>query len=59
MNTRKINYKMIKTLTPYCSKCDEKLSGNNSEILLYECSCGVWRWDNEKKEWYIEKLKQK
>ena len=52
---REINYKTIKTLIPYCSECGKKLIGDNSKISPYRCSCGVWRWDNKKKEWYIKK----
>lgn len=36
-------YKRVKILAPHCPKCGERLSGNNSFVLPYECSCGEWQ----------------
>lgn len=36
-------YKRIKVAKPHCPKCGELLSGNNSMISPWECSCGIWR----------------
>lgn len=37
-----ILYKRIKTLQPHCGDCGERLSGNGSIVLPYQCSCGIW-----------------
>ena len=51
---REIVYKRVKTLAEHCNVCGERLSGNNSQILPYECKCGTWEYDWEKAEFYIE-----
>jgi len=35
-------YKRIKKLCPHCPICKEELSGNNSIMNPWNCSCGVW-----------------
>ena len=35
-------YKKIKVVKEHCPKCGEELSGNNSFVSPWECSCGVW-----------------
>lgn len=32
---------------PHCNVCGERLSGNNSKLLPYWCSCGVWEGEFE------------
>jgi hypothetical protein len=36
-------YKKVKCIKEFCPSCGEQLFGNNSIILPWECSCGVWR----------------
>jgi ribosomal protein S27AE len=35
-------YKKIKMLMPHCPQCGEVLSGDNSGISPWRCSCGEW-----------------
>lgn len=35
-------YKKINILMPHCPKCKEQLGGNNSMVLPWECTCGMW-----------------
>lgn len=42
-------YKRVKELKPHCPDCKEKLSGNNSIIQPYRCSCGEWHVDLTKR----------
>jgi hypothetical protein len=37
-------HKRVKTFVPYCPKCKELLSGNNSVVSPYICKCGRWQW---------------
>lgn len=39
----KIIYKQVKQSVPHCGECGERLSGNNSGIMPYWCSCGMWK----------------
>lgn len=41
----KPEYKKVKTLQPHCPECGEMLSGNNSLVLPWKCSCGTWKSD--------------
>ncbi len=36
-------YKLVKDRKPHCPICKEMLSGNNSMLLPYKCSCGTWK----------------
>ena len=36
-------YKPVTELQPHCPNCKERLTGNNSIALPYQCSCGVWK----------------
>jgi len=38
----KPEYKKVSELKPHCPNCKERLEGNNSTIMPYQCSCGVW-----------------
>jgi len=42
-------WKKIPLLHPHCPICGEPLSGNNSVISPYKCSCGEWesKWNIE------------
>ena len=42
MKNRQPIYKQVKRVKAHCPVCGGMLSGNNSIILPYECSCGVW-----------------
>lgn len=37
-------YKQVKTVAEFCPTCKERLSGNNSVVLPWECRCGVWEF---------------
>ena len=39
------DYKRVKILMPHCPKCKEQLSGNNSIITPWKCSCGTWKME--------------
>lgn len=41
---RQIVYKRVGMAMPHCSVCKEQLSGNNSKIMPYRCSCGEWEY---------------
>ena len=45
LEPREPKWKQVKTLVPHCPVCEEQLRGNNSGLMPYECSCGVWRSD--------------
>jgi hypothetical protein len=36
-------YKKVKCIKEFCPKCGGQLSGNNSYVSTWRCSCGVWR----------------
>ena len=40
-------YKKVKIteFKPQCPKCKEMLQGENSMVLPYQCSCGIWEQD--------------
>lgn len=44
----RLHYKTQKVLSPFCDTCGEFMSGNNSEISPYTCSCGQWKASWEK-----------
>lgn len=57
-------WKMVKQRKPHCPVCGEQLFGDNSAMMPYKCSCGVWQssWDKPgyaiiQPEAYIKKLK--
>lgn len=37
--------KRIKVLKEHCPICKEQLTGNNSTIDPWKCSCGMWRYN--------------
>lgn len=39
----KVKWKQVKTLKAHCGECGQRLSGNNSINLPYECKCGTWK----------------
>lgn len=39
---RKIEWKQVKELFPFCPVCGERLQGINSSVSPYSCSCGEW-----------------
>lgn len=47
MDNIRPEYKLVKELKPFCPICKERLSGENSIILPYKCSCGIWKQDYE------------
>ena len=36
---------------PWCEKCKKEIKGDGSVISPYECDCGKWEWDEEKKNY--------
>ena len=42
LKARRVVYKRVKMMMPHCPECKEQLTGNNSSILPYTCSCGEW-----------------
>ncbi len=42
MNKLRPEYKIVKQREPHCPLCKERLSGNNSIVMPYKCSCGTW-----------------
>lgn len=49
------DYKQVKVLKPFCPICKEQLQGDGTSWNPYKCSCGTWKFDQEKKEFIIEK----
>ncbi|QGH73348.1 MAG: zinc-ribbon protein [Siphoviridae sp. cttb18] len=45
LDPRQPVYKRVKMLMPHCPVCKEQLSGNNSMVSPYRCSCGEWESD--------------
>jgi len=43
LKPRRVVYKRVKMPMPFCPVCDLMLSGNNSIISPYRCSCGEWQ----------------
>ena len=36
-------YKRVKAIAEFCPECKERLSGNNSYYMPWECRCGIWK----------------
>ena len=36
-------YKKVKVIKEHCPTCKEQLMGNNSMVLPWQCSCGIWK----------------
>ena len=51
---RKMIYRRIKILKPFCNVCDKQIHGNGSLNDPYFCDCGEWKYDTEKFNWYIK-----
>lgn len=41
--SRQVVYKRVKMQMPHCPICGEQLTGNNSIVNPYRCSCGIWK----------------
>ena len=60
LNLRKPIWKQVKSFAPFCPVCSERLSGNNSDVLPYTCSCGEWEYvwtGKDERSFIIKKLK--
>lgn len=56
----KPQYKQVKVIKPHCTICGERLKGNGSIILPYNCLCGVWEWKHRDSDMELElELKKK
>ena len=40
----KLIYKKIYVAVEHCADCGDRLSGNNSIVSPFRCSCGEWEW---------------
>ena len=45
LEPRNVIYRKVSKLMPHCPICKEELRGNNSGLLPFECSCGIWESD--------------
>lgn len=52
-----ITYKKIPRWEPHCGECGEQLQGDNSQVLPFKCSCGVWQYDRDSREYKLIKVK--
>lgn len=50
-----MNYKRIKKTVPYCKKCNREITGDGSMISPYRCNCGVYIYDNNRKDYILKK----
>ena len=57
LEPRQVKYKRVKIAMPHCPVCEEMLGGNNSGVLPYTCSCGVWESDWMNPHFYKIKIK--
>ena len=56
-NQLQMKYKQIKKLVPYCEICNSEIKGNGSVISPYECQCGKYEWNEEKRDYILTKTK--
>ena len=54
MGVRSKTFKKVLVSKEHCHKCQEQLRGDGSMGLPWRCSCGVWKWDWKKEEYYVE-----
>ena len=50
-----MKYKSEKRLVPYCDDCDNRIIGNGSMILPYQCECGIWEYDEAQHDYVLKK----
>jgi hypothetical protein len=56
--TRHPKYKKVKVLMPHCHICKEQLTGNNSIVSPWKCSCGTWKYNIVTFEYDVAKEKE-
>lgn len=53
LKPRQVEWKSKRMLVPHCPVCKEPLSGNNSMITPYCCSCGEWQTEQLGGQFYF------
>lgn len=48
-----MKYKKVKKLVPWCDKCNKEILGNGSILTPYNCDCGDWEYDDEKRDYIL------
>ena len=37
--------RQVKVWKHFCKKCNRQIQGNGSDVLPYNCHCGIWKFN--------------